>query len=168
MITQQAPPGAQCLLQAAGRREPETLCRGSVLIPSYGHSSRFGHEADHLIAPPTDPNAKMTSVSAGQLRCGAPRRNRTGDPILTKEPPGTAVRTAISPGHTRPSGPQLSVLFRRSYALSFNPICNGALSLRCAAPGQRYGEVRRGARCGDDRAGLNMQINPELNMHLGG
>jgi hypothetical protein len=49
---------------------------------------------------------------------GAPRRNRTGDPILTMEPPGTAVRTAVSPGHARPSGPKLSVLFRRSYALS--------------------------------------------------
>ena len=32
----------------------------------------------------------------------APRRNRTGDPILTMEPPGTAVRTALSPGHARP------------------------------------------------------------------
>jgi hypothetical protein len=29
--------------------------QGSVLIPSYGRSSRFGHEADHLIAPPTGP-----------------------------------------------------------------------------------------------------------------
>jgi hypothetical protein len=26
---------------------------------------------------------------------GAPRRNRTGDPILTMEPPGTAVRNAV-------------------------------------------------------------------------
>jgi hypothetical protein len=48
-----------------------------------------------------------------------PRRNRTGDPILTMEPPGTAVRNALSPGHARPSGPKLSVLFRRSYAFSF-------------------------------------------------
>ena len=28
----------------------------------------------------------------------SPRRNRTGDPILTMEPPGTAVRNPISPG----------------------------------------------------------------------
>jgi hypothetical protein len=27
----------------------------------------------------------------------SPRRNRTGDPILTMEPPGTAVRNAVSP-----------------------------------------------------------------------
>ncbi len=33
---------------------------------------------------------------------GAPRRNRTGDPILTMEPPGTAVRTAVLPGHAGP------------------------------------------------------------------
>jgi len=59
-----------------------------------------------------------TSVSAGQRLCGAPRRNRTGDPILTMEPPGTAVRTAISPARARPPGPKLSVLLRRSYALS--------------------------------------------------
>jgi hypothetical protein len=32
---------------------------------------------------------------------------------------GTAVQTAVSPGHARPSGPKLSVLFRRSYAFSF-------------------------------------------------
>ena len=49
---------------------------------------------------------------------GAPRRNRTGDPILTMEPPGTAVRTTVSPGHARPSGPKLSVLFPQSYAFS--------------------------------------------------
>ena len=32
----------------------------------------------------------------------SPRRNRTSDPILTMEPPGTAVRTAVSPGRARP------------------------------------------------------------------
>jgi hypothetical protein len=33
------------------------------------------------------------------------------DPILTMEPPGTAVRTAVPPGHARPYRPKLSVLF---------------------------------------------------------
>jgi hypothetical protein len=51
---------------------------------------------------------------------GAPRRNRTADPILTMEPPGTAVRTAASPGRARPWAPKLSVLFRPSYA--FTPV----------------------------------------------
>ena len=62
---------------------------------------------------------QLTSVCAGQSWCGAPRRNRTGDPILTMEPPGTAVRTAVPPGHARPSGPKLWVLLRRRDALTF-------------------------------------------------
>src|SRR5215216_4247920 len=66
--------------------------------------------------------------------CGAPRRNRTGDPILTMEPPGTAVRTAVLPGHARPSGPKLSVLFRRSYALSFKPCLDRRGSQPSSAP----------------------------------
>src|SRR4029453_4917683 len=68
------------------------------------------------------PDAESTSVPAGQRLCGAPPRNRPGDPTLTMEPPGTAVRTAVSPGRARPSGPKLSVLFRRSYVLSFNHV----------------------------------------------
>ena len=51
----------------------------------------------------------------------SPRRNRTGDPILTMEPPGTAVRTAVSAGHARPSGPKLSALSTCSYAFSCIP-----------------------------------------------
>jgi hypothetical protein len=47
-------------------------------------------------------NGKTPSVSAGQPGCGAPRRNRTGDPILTMELPGTAVRNPVSPGRARP------------------------------------------------------------------
>jgi hypothetical protein len=63
-------------------------------------------------------NPTTTSVCAGQGRCGAPRRNRTGDPILTMEPPGTAVRTGVSPAQARPSGPKLSVHSTRSYGFS--------------------------------------------------
>jgi hypothetical protein len=65
------------------------------------------------------PKRLPTDVCAGQPGCGAPRRNRTGDPILTMEPPGTAVRTALSPGRARPSGPKLWVLPRRRDALTF-------------------------------------------------
>ena len=64
-------------------------------------------------------NVKMTSVCAGHRLGGAPRRNRTGDPILTMEPPGTAVRTAVRAGHARPSGPKLSVHSTRSYGFSY-------------------------------------------------
>src|ERR671915_5103 len=56
---------------------------GSVLIPSYGRSSRFGHEADTSLPRQPAPNVPMTSVFAGHRFGGAPRRNRTGDPILT-------------------------------------------------------------------------------------
>jgi hypothetical protein len=31
------------------------------------------------------PNATMASICGGQSPCGAPRRNRTGDPILTMD-----------------------------------------------------------------------------------
>src|SRR5215216_2394046 len=64
-------------------------------------------------------NATTTSACAGQSLCGAPRRNRTGDPILTMEPPGTAVRTAVSPGHARPSG--------QSYRFSFHEVMRSLL-----------------------------------------
>src|SRR4029453_14946218 len=44
-------------MPAPGRWSKRTgnVMWGSVLIPSYGRSSRFGHEADHLIVPPTGP-----------------------------------------------------------------------------------------------------------------
>jgi hypothetical protein len=71
-------------------------------------------------------NAELTSVSAGQSGCGAPRRNRTGDPVLTMEPPETAVRNPVFAGRARPSGSKVSVLFRRSYVFSMT----GLLSSR--------------------------------------
>jgi hypothetical protein len=64
-------------------------------------------------SPPTVRVKGMRSI--GALVCVL----RQGDPILTMEPPGTAVRTAVSPGHARPSRLKLSVLFRRSYAFSY-------------------------------------------------
>jgi hypothetical protein len=89
---------------------------------------------------PAEParNAKMTCVCAGPQLGGAPRRNRTGDPILTMEPPGTAVRTPVSPGHARPSRPKLSVLFQRSYALfqaTTDRLCAGTIHARDMSPG---------------------------------
>jgi hypothetical protein len=102
------------------RPEPERLTRE---VLSIRHAPvQLTPNAKTIRAPcTTDPRIEqLTSLSAGQPMCGAPRRNRTGDPILTMEPPGTAVRNAVSPGHARPSGPKLSVLFRRSYALSFS------------------------------------------------
>jgi hypothetical protein len=62
--------------------------------------------------------AKLGGVTKGSCFVGS-SATPTTDPFLTMEPPGTAVRTALSPGQARPSGPKLSVLFRRSYALTF-------------------------------------------------
>jgi hypothetical protein len=41
-------------------------------------------------------NAELTSVPVGQSGYGAPRRNRTGDPILTMYPRPTAMRPSVS------------------------------------------------------------------------
>ena len=53
-------------------------------------------------------NAELTSVSAGQSGCGAPRRNRTGDPILTIDARGVhdAMQHPRSP-HNRTGGKAL-------------------------------------------------------------
>jgi hypothetical protein len=84
------------------RREPETLCREAFS----SQAMAVLHDSDTRLTTSlprrTGPNAKITSVCAGHRLGGAPRRNRTGDPILTMEPPGTAVRDAVSPGHARP------------------------------------------------------------------
>src|SRR5215217_4805339 len=64
----------------------------------------------------------------------ANRMGTSGEHILTMEPLGTAVRTAVSPDHARPSGPKLSVLFRRSYALSSKPCLDRRGSQPSSAP----------------------------------
>jgi hypothetical protein len=45
-------------------------------------------------------NAKTTSVSAGQSACGAPHRNRTGDPILTIDARAFTTPCSTSRYHT--------------------------------------------------------------------
>jgi hypothetical protein len=131
MIAPADPAGAQCLLQAAGRREPETLC--GEAFPSQAMAVLHDSDTRLTTSLPRQPapNVKMTSVCAGHRLGGAPRRNRTGDPILTMEPPGTAVRNAVSPGHARPSGSKLSALLRRSYGFS------------CLSPATSMGPSRR-------------------------
>ena len=84
-------------------RRTRNVVQGSVLIPSHGRSSRFGHEADELIARRTGPNAKITSVCAGHRVGGAPRRNRTGDPILTMDRRPSAVLVIVFAAHDGPS-----------------------------------------------------------------
>jgi hypothetical protein len=45
---------------------------------------------------------RLTSVSAGQSLCGAPRRNRTGDPILTMDRRPSAVLTRVFAARAAP------------------------------------------------------------------
>jgi hypothetical protein len=46
---------------------------------------------------------RLIAVAAGQSLCGAPRRNRTGDPIPTMNRAPTAVRSSVSAGRWQPS-----------------------------------------------------------------
>ena len=78
--------------------QDQTTVVAAPLLPD-GASPPRTHAAGRVLDP----------TWAGVL-CGAPRRNRTADPILTMEPPGTAVRKIAFPGRARPSGPKLSVL----------------------------------------------------------
>jgi hypothetical protein len=51
---------------------------------------------------PNDPEIDTESVSAGHRVGGAPRRNRTADPILTMDLAVTDVPTSASAGRWRP------------------------------------------------------------------
>ena len=92
-----APPGS-----SRPSKRTRNVMQGSVLIPSYGRSSRFGHEADHLIAPPTD----LERQDGQRFRWSSswwsppPESNRRPHPY--HGPTGTAVRSAVSPGRSRP------------------------------------------------------------------
>jgi hypothetical protein len=76
-----------------GSSRTRTANQGSALRPA-GVCSTPSRTPRRPASPSQPaPAAERRSVSAGQPGCGAPRRNRTGDVILTMEPPGTAVRT---------------------------------------------------------------------------
>ena len=63
------------------------------------------------LPPEPAQNALMTSVSAGQSGCGAPRRNRTGDPILTMNRQPSAVLASVLAAHDGPSGAKVCAQF---------------------------------------------------------
>jgi hypothetical protein len=109
----------------------------SMGLPSY-RQALASHSIPMRVCgrPQTSRNGNRPSVSAGQPGCGAPRRNRTGDPILTMEPPGTAVRMLVSPGRARPSGSKLSVLFPWSYALTL-ALCLNVAGQASRSSGQK-------------------------------
>jgi hypothetical protein len=55
----------------------------STGLPSYRQALASHSIPMRMWSAPNIPKRQPTSVSAGQPWCGAPRRNRTGDPILT-------------------------------------------------------------------------------------
>jgi hypothetical protein len=67
----------------------------------------------------SSPSSWLGVLAARRLR-GAPRRNRTGDPILAI---GNRCADRPSPGRARPLGPKLWVLLRRRDALTFRSCC---------------------------------------------
>jgi hypothetical protein len=83
-------------MPAPGRCSKRTrnVMQGSVLIPTHGRSSRFRHEADHLIAPPTDPERRADQ----RLRWSAsvwsppPESNRRPHPYHGSEAERRAIR----------------------------------------------------------------------------
>jgi hypothetical protein len=76
------------------------LALGRRADPSHPHSNTdvVGHNGC---------GRRHSSVSAGQSLCGAPRRNRTGDPILTMDRQPSAVLRRILAARATPSMPQL-------------------------------------------------------------
>jgi hypothetical protein len=57
------------------------------------------------------PGTEPISICAGQRWCGAPRRNRTGDTILTMNPGSSAVLPSVFAGHREPSRAKLCAQF---------------------------------------------------------
>jgi hypothetical protein len=55
----------------------------SILILIHGRSTRFGHEAYHLVAARAGPEREDDQRKRWSSAWWSPRRNRTGDPILT-------------------------------------------------------------------------------------
>src|SRR4029453_5405688 len=72
MITQQTAPAAQCLLQAAGRREPETLC-GEAFS---SRAMAVLHDSDTRLTtslpPPTGPEPQDHQLLCWSLACWSP------------------------------------------------------------------------------------------------
>jgi hypothetical protein len=81
--------------------------QGSALHPARAHPTPL-----RMPRRPASPvhrrrTRTMTSVCAGHRLGGAPRRNRTGDPILTMNRRPSAVLSGIFAGHSVPQRPQL-------------------------------------------------------------
>ena len=67
----------------------------------------FASHSDTEVVGSNGSRRRLTGVCTGQSLCGAPRRNRTGDPILTMDRRSSAVLTGVLAGRAALHGPQL-------------------------------------------------------------
>jgi hypothetical protein len=114
--------------RATGEDAAQTHCRRSAsnrtqdLIPTWGCALR---PAD------ASPNATMTSVCAGQRGGGAPRRNRTADPILTMNHQEPLCAEPFSQGAPDRKG--------RSYRFTSGQVMRSLTAMSCSLLEQHLG-----------------------------
>jgi hypothetical protein len=70
----------------------------STAPSSHRQASETPAHPDRDVVGPNDPEIDTDQRLRWSARCGAPRRNRTGDPILTMNLALTAVRTSVCAG----------------------------------------------------------------------
>jgi hypothetical protein len=93
----------RCATQAAPR--PSSECAAQPIIADRQRIASRRRIPGADAASPQVPERKLTSICAGQWWCGAPRRNRTGDTILTMNPGRSAVPLRVFAAQRRPWGP---------------------------------------------------------------
>jgi hypothetical protein len=106
-------------------RPPDRQIRRLVItVDLVGSRHIWPAQVGCLVDP--DGSRRILWIRGMIKRPGAEHHSRPGGsarlpsgPILTMEPPGTAVRTAVLAGHARPSGRKLSVHSTRSYGFSY-------------------------------------------------
>ena len=89
---------------AQNRAVPDTP-RPKLLLSAISALAARGPFASHSTSDVAGCNGsgrRLTSVCAGQGLCGAPRRNRTGDPILTMDRRPSAVLTGVYAARVTP------------------------------------------------------------------
>ena len=85
-----------------GSSRTRTVDQGSALHPACACPAPPERHADQRrpVKPGSERGPDQRFRWSGPV--WSPHRNRTGDPILTMEPPGTAVRMLVFPGRARP------------------------------------------------------------------
>src|SRR4029450_4124812 len=77
---------------------------------AHGSATPELHERLHTRRTFDDEQVRLNEKAPISGGFAEPLPDQTGAPLLTTEPPGTAVRNAVSADRARPLGPKLSVL----------------------------------------------------------